>query len=76
MKRWLSTRCDEQVFQLASLQNRERYLMELTPTQRLELSEKIAKGVEYEIKDYDPADKRLIVAFLDGWFQSYMKRGE
>jgi hypothetical protein len=48
--------------------------MELTPTQRLELSEKIAKGVEYEIKDYDPADKRLIVAFLDGWFQSYTRQ--
>ena len=41
--------------------------MELNAKDRVDLSTKLAKGVEHEIKDYDTPDKRLIVAFLAGW---------
>ena len=48
--------------------------MNISPQDRTELSTKLAKGVEFEMKDFDFADQRCIAAFLAGWFESFLRR--
>lgn len=48
--------------------------MKISPEDRLVLSAKIAKGIEYEIKDYDLDDRQMISAYLVGWFEGALKR--
>lgn len=47
--------------------------MKLNPRERADLQKKLAQGIEHEIEDYETFDKQMVVAYLSGWFDGYLK---
>ena len=48
----------------------------MNAAERMTFTERLALGIEYEIKDLPVDEKRLVVAFLAGWFNRFLKGEE
>ena len=38
-----------------------------------DLQKKLAQGIEHDIEGYETFDKRMVIAYLSGWFDGYLK---
>ena len=50
--------------------------MKLNPRERADLQKKLAQGIEHDIEGYETFDKRMVIAYLSGWFDGYLKGGD